>query len=100
MYRQEMLLQVVDFQKNLFDTSFDMIAGFQDRRNEMIRSACERNVLLPESGKKLYNAWRHYFEQNRQDCKFYMDKNFDLLKAFFEDQTTTPSQGSPKKESA
>lgn len=75
-----MFTQVVDYQKNVFDSAFTIISSAQDQSEEMLLKAMEKNPMLPKESLKLINYWSDFFKKNRSNYKSYIDTNFDRLK--------------------
>lgn len=98
MENQTMLSQVVAYQKEVFDTSYDMAVTILNQRDRMVHKVFDQSDFFPESGRKLYDSWRCYFERNQDNCRQYIDDNFDRVKAFFEKPAGSSSEAPSDKQ--
>ena len=62
--------QALDFQKRVFDTSFDMVASMQERREEAITKWTENSERLPAEAKSLVQEWVRLFQDGPQFLPF------------------------------
>lgn len=97
MQTQTLIANLVDYQKQVFDNSFDMIATLQDQGVQLMDEAIEKNALLPESGRTICAYLSDFVRQNRTTCKAYVDRNFDRVKDFLADSAVPVSPVSEQK---
>ncbi len=83
MHSDNMLAQMIDYQKMLFDSSFAIMSTIQDQGHSMMDMAFEKNAFVPEGGKKMRSYWVDFIKQNRENCRLYMDNSFDRIKEAF-----------------
>ncbi len=88
---KKMMHQVIDYQKTLVDTSFDMISTLQEQSCHVMDMIFEKNVLIPESSRKMCTYWTDLISQNRKNCRQFIDSSFDRVKAFCVEETVPPS---------
>lgn len=106
MDNKKIFAQVIDFQKNMFDNSFEMISNIQDQSEELFNRAIEKNPLIPNDTLKVCTYWMDLVKKNRKNYKSFTDTNFIKFKDLFKiDDSTdagtikTDSSASTKKAS-
>ena len=77
--------QVIDYQKTLFDNTYDTVVKLQEQGSQMVDWMVEKNALIPEDAKKQCAYWTDYFQQNQKNYKAYVDENFEKVKGYFQD---------------
>ena len=86
--------RVLDFQKRAFDTSFDMVAQMQERREEAIINWVEKSERLPAEVKGLVQEWTRLFQDGRSSYRAAMDSSFGFANSYLDSlapQTTEES---------
>jgi len=76
--------QMVEFQKSTFDTTFDAIAGLQDRQEEMLNDMLEKGKLVPDEGKQIIEAWVDTFKKGREDFRDAVETSYNLVDDYFD----------------
>ena len=76
--------QMLEFQKNAFDTSFESFVTFQEQQGRFISDLVERTTGIPEEGKEFVQQWVETFRRGREDYKATVDKSYDLMIRYFE----------------
>lgn len=76
--------QLVEFQKSTFDSTFDAIAGFQDRQEEMLNDMLDKGKLLPDEGKQIIEAWVKTFKKGREDFRDAVETSYNLVDDYFD----------------
>lgn len=76
--------RVLDFQKRAFDTTFDMVAQMQERREEAIVNWVERSDRLPAEAKSLVQEWTRLFQDGRSSYRAAMDSSFGLANSYLD----------------
>ncbi|HCY86730.1 MAG TPA: hypothetical protein DHV36_16490 [Desulfobacteraceae bacterium] len=96
----KMMHRAVAYQKAAFDTSFSIMAAFQDHGCEMMKTGFEKSRFVPEGSTKMCSYWMDFIKQNRANCKEYMDNGFDRINDFFQtaDLDAEPAKASPAEE--
>lgn len=93
----KMMHQAVEYQKAAFDTSFSIMAAFQDHGCEMMRTGFEKSRFVPEGSTKMCTYWMDFLKQNRANCKEYVDNGFDRMNEFFQTAASAaPSEPAEK----
>lgn len=73
--------QVLDFQKNAFNNSFNAIALYQEKTEEMAYSFLENHMGIPSQLQKNISMWSEYFKENQNIIKQRLDNNFKMLQS-------------------
>ena len=76
--------QVIEFQKQAFDSTFDAIVAIQDQQEQFFADMLERSNAVPEEGKELVSEWIETFRRSREDFKSAADKSYGLMEQYFE----------------
>ena len=76
--------RVLDFQKRAFDTTFDMVAQMQERREEAIVNWVEKSERLPAEAKSLVQEWTRLFQDGRSSYRAAMDSSFGLANSYLD----------------
>lgn len=76
--------QIVEFQKQAFDSTFDAVVALQDQQEQFLTDLLERSSVVPEEGKQVINEWVETFRRSREDFKAAADKSYDLMEQYFE----------------
>lgn len=79
--------QALDFQKRVFDTSFDMVASMQERREEAITKWTENSERLPAEAKSLVQEWVRLFQDGRSSYRSAVDASFGLANSYLDSLT-------------
>jgi len=80
--------RALDFQKRVFDSSFDMMASMQERREETITRWIENSDRLPAEAKSLVQEWVQLFQDGRSAYRSAMDASFGLANSYLDSMTT------------
>ena len=86
--------RALDFQKRAFDTTFDMVAQMQERREEAIVNWTEKSERLPAEAKSLVQEWTRLFQDGRNSYRAAVDSSFGLANSYLDSlapQTTEES---------
>lgn len=76
--------RVLDVQKRAFDTTFDMVAQMQERREEAIVNWVEKSERLPAEAKSLVQEWTRLFQDGRSSYRAAMDSSFGLANSYLD----------------
>lgn len=86
--------RALDFQKRAFDTTFDMVAQMQERREEAIVEWVEKSERIPAEAKSLVQEWTRLFQDGRSSYRAAVDSSFGLANSYLDSlapQTTEKS---------
>lgn len=86
--------RALDFQKRMFDTSFDMAASMQERREEAISKWTENSERLPAEAKSLVQEWIRLFQDGRSSYRSAMDASFGLANSYLDSLTAQAEESS------
>ncbi|MBF0204830.1 MAG: hypothetical protein HQK67_11100 [Desulfamplus sp.] len=80
MDNKKIFSQVIDFQKNMFESSFAMISNIQDQSEQMFSKVIDKNPLIPNDTLKICTYWMDLIKKNRKNYKSFADTNFTKVK--------------------
>ncbi len=76
--------RALDFQKRAFDTTFDMMAQMQERREEAIVEWVEKSERIPAEAKSLVQEWTRLFQDGRSSYRAAVDSSFGLANSYLD----------------
>ena len=76
--------RVLDFQKRAFDTSFDMMARMQERREEAVGNWVENADRIPAETKSLVQEWTRLFQESRSAYRTAVETSFGLANSYLD----------------
>jgi len=80
----QMLKQMLDFNKTAFDNSFSAMLTIQEQNEKMVSTFLEQATWIPEEGKKLIQEWVDTYKKGYGDFKKTADDNYKKVETFFE----------------
>jgi hypothetical protein len=80
----QMLKQMLDFNKTAFDNSFSAMLTIQEQNEKMVSTFLEQATWIPEEGKKLIQEWVDTYKKGYSDFKKTADDNYKKVETFFE----------------
>jgi hypothetical protein len=80
----QMLKQMLDFNKTAFDNSFKAMSTIGEQNEKMVNTFLTQATWLPEEGKKLIQNWVDAYNKGCQDFKKTADDNYKKVADFFE----------------
>ena len=80
----QMLKQMLDFNKTAFDNSFKAMLTIGEQNEKMLNTFLSQATWLPEEGKKLVQNWVDAYNKGCQDFKKTADDNYKKVAEFFE----------------
>lgn len=86
--------RALDFQKRMFDTSFDMAASMQERREEAIAKWTENSERLPAEAKGLVQEWIRLFQDGRNSYRSAVDASFGLANSYLDSLSAQAEESS------
>ncbi len=75
--------QMIEFQKAIFDNSFNAMAMIQDQTERIANMSMEQATWIPEEGKKFVDEWPKAYRLGCEDFKAAVDENFKKAEDFF-----------------
>lgn len=76
MNRKKMIKQMLDFNKNAFENTFNIMATLQDQTQSNAQKCLEQASWLPGEGKKAIDEWMETCKQGRDYFKNAMEEGF------------------------
>lgn len=75
--------QMIDFQKTMFDNTFNAMVLVQEQTERMANTLLEQASWLPAEGRNAISGWVDAFKKGREDFKKGVDENFKRVEDFF-----------------
>ncbi len=82
----QMLKQMLEFNKTAFDNSFNAMLTIGEQNEKMVNTFLEQATWMPAEGKKLIMEWVETYKKGNQDFKKAADGNYKKVLDFFESQ--------------
>lgn len=82
MYQNEMFKNMIQFNKTLFENTYNAITLMQDEAEKMFDSLLSQNCLLPKDGKSLMDEWAKVYKTGRESFKHHTDAAFKKVETF------------------
>ncbi|MDZ7579497.1 MAG: hypothetical protein U5R30_02415 [Deltaproteobacteria bacterium] len=80
----QMLKQMLDFNKAAFENSFKAMLTIGEQNEKMMNTFLMQATWLPEEGKKLIQEWVDAYKKGCQDFKKTADDNYKKVADFFD----------------
>ena len=75
--------QMVQLNKNVFDQSYNAMDMLQKQNEKMTNSFLDQAAWLPEEGKKAVNEWMRLYKRSCDDFKKAADQNYKNVEKLF-----------------
>jgi len=75
--------QMVQFNKNAFDQSYNAMDMLRKQNEKMTSSFLDQATWLPEEGKKAVNEWMQLYKKGCNDYKKTADQNYKDVEKLF-----------------
>ena len=79
--------RALDFQKRVFDSSYDAMALMQERREEAISNWIEKQDRIPAEAKSLVQEWTRLYQDSRTAYRAAVDSSFGLANSYLDSLT-------------
>ncbi len=89
MNQNQLLMQMLDFNRITSDYIFNTITMFQEQVERVANGCFERATWLPKAGKTVINEWTKACKKGRESFESSMDEGFKKAEAFFADTPKT-----------
>ncbi len=83
MDQNQILKQMIEFNKAAFDNSLNAMVMLQEQTEKMVNTFLEQATWLPEEGKKAIGEWVKAYKKGRGDFKKAVDENYKKVEDFF-----------------
>lgn len=78
-------LQVLDFQKNTFNNTYNTLLKIQEQSEKIADSFLKDNAAIPAESKKILDEWRLVLKKGQTELKKSIDETFSKAESFFSD---------------
>lgn len=85
MNQNQLLKQMLDFNRTTFENTFNTMTMFQEQIERVAHGCLEQAMWLPKAGKAAINEWTKACKTGRESFKSSMDESFKKTEAFFAD---------------
>ena len=75
--------QMSQFNKTVFDNTFNAMTVLQERTEEMVNNYLAQSPWMPAEGKKAVTDWLKAYKQGREGFKAAVDDNYKKVEDFF-----------------
>jgi hypothetical protein len=82
MNHNDMVKQMIEFNKSSFENSYNMMVNLQDQAEQMTNTFLDQPIGIPDDGKKVILEWIDAFKKGRTNFKSTMDANYEKLESF------------------
>ncbi len=97
MYSKEIMKQLRDLNKNIFDNAFKTMTFFIDQTENNFFRLLEKSPFVSDEGKKIINEWGETYKKNREYFKAYANENYKKITDYFAQLETEETKKSDKK---
>ncbi|MCG6537135.1 MAG: hypothetical protein L7F78_21105 [Syntrophales bacterium LBB04] len=97
MDQKQIAKQMMDFNKNAFDNTFNAMTILQDQTEKLVFRFLEKAQWFPEDGKKAVNEWVKTYKKGRDDFKAYADESYKKVADYFAKAEKEEAQKAEKK---
>ncbi len=73
---KDLMKQMIRFNKQIFDNTFDAVTTVLEQRERMINLFFQQTPWFPEEGKRIVNEWVKAYKKGRSDFKASIDENY------------------------
>ena len=71
--------QTIDFQKNAFESGYNVVSRAQDQAAEAVETMLNQTSLVPEEGRQAIKSWVNACQEGRNRFKSYVEDGFSGL---------------------
>ena len=79
--------RTLDFQKRVFDSTFDMVVSMQERQEETFGNWIENQDRLPAEAKSFVQEWTRLYQERRSAFRSAVDTSFGLANSYLDSLT-------------
>ncbi len=83
MDQQQIIKDMMAFNKSIFDSSFNMISSIQDQSERMLTSFLDKVSWLPDDAKKAITDWVLSYKKGRDEFKVATDEKYEKIADYF-----------------
>jgi len=96
MDQQTISKEMMNFNKMLFDNSFNAISVIQDQSEKMITAFMDKATWLPAEGEKAITDWISAYKKGRDDFKTATNAKYEEVANYFMKKENTATPGMKK----
>ena len=82
----QMLKQMLDFNKTAFDNSFKAMSMVYEQNEKMLEAFLGQANWLPEEGQKALKEWTMSYKRGCEEFKKQVDENYAKVESFFNEE--------------
>jgi len=82
MDQKDVFRQMVSFNKQTFENTFNALVVLQDQSEALFNGMLDRATWLPEDGKKAVGDWAKSYKKNREEFRKSVNDGFKKLEEF------------------
>lgn len=86
--------RALDFQKRVFDSSYDAMASMQERQEEAVGNWIEKQDRIPSEAKSLVQEWTRLYQDSRAAYRAAVDSSFGLANSYLDSLTSKAAEES------
>lgn len=83
MEQKQIVKQMLQTNKAVFETSFNSMAALQDQMEQTMNMFLEQTTWIPAEGKKVVEEWLKAYRKGRENFKSSVDESFKKVESFF-----------------
>ena len=83
MDQNQILKQMIDFNKAAFDNTFNAMTMVYGQSEKMVGTFLQQATWLPEEGRKAIENWMQTYNKGCEDFKKQVDDNYQKVEEFF-----------------
>jgi hypothetical protein len=85
MEQKNVVKQMIQYNKTVFDTTFNSMAMLQDQMEKTTSMFLEQASWLPAEGRKVVEEWLKAYKKGRENFRSTADESFKKVEKFFAD---------------
>jgi hypothetical protein len=82
MDQKDVFRQMMKFNKQTFENTFNALVVFQDQSEALFNGMLDRATWMPEEGRKAVGDWVKAYKKNREDFRKSVNDGFGKLEDF------------------
>lgn len=83
MDQKQIVKQMIEFNKTVFDNTFSAMTVLQDQTERIVLRFLEKTPWFPEEGKKAFNEWLNSYKKGCDNFKATADENYKKVTDYF-----------------
>lgn len=83
MEQQQIIKEMIKFNKSVMDNTFNSISTIQDQSTRMFTAFMDKASWLPAEGKKAITDWLSTYKKGRNDFKTATDDKYEKVANYF-----------------